>query len=197
MDAGGATSKAWVFTVIGELSIDRQQMNLNGLSVKMPDWPRTGEDSIGNTQVRQPTGGLAPYFYASSNQDIASVNTEGKVTGNRNGVTTITVSDSAGAAVSYTVAVTNVYRLRLNETPMTARQAVEWRESLANAIPCTDPALFDLDLVHGKPLPISSNLWQCTLSGCPDLYFPVFYKLGGVGCRNGLYEYAAWCMQST
>lgn len=198
MDAGGATSKAWVFTVIGELSIDCQQMNLNGLSVKMPDWPKTGEDSIGNTQVRQPTGGLAPYFYASSNQDIASVSSEGKVTGNRNGVVTINVSDSAGAAVSYTVAVTNVYRLRLNETPMTALQAVEWRESLADAVPCRDAAIFDLVRVHGKPLPTSTALWQCVTGGCPEPYFPGYdNSWGHITCIKGAYELAAWCIQPT
>jgi len=195
MDAGGATSKAWVFTVIGELSIDRQQMNLNGLSVKMPDWPKTGEDSIGNTQVRQPTGGLAPYFYASSNQDIASVNTEGKVTGNRNGVVTITVSDSAGAAVSYTVAVTNVYRLRIHEQHVTALQAVEWKDSLADSSIFHDAHVYDLHRVYGNPLPYQDVLWLCVSSGCNPPNFPYFLDHIGIGCRNGLLEYSAVCIQ--
>ena len=193
----GEVSAPRNFTVMEALVIDRQPMILNGLSVKMPEWPTTGQDSIGNTQVRQPSKGLSPYSYASSDSTVASVSSDGKVTGNKNGSAFIVVLDSGGQSATYSVSVSNVYRLRINEQPMNALQAVEWRESLADAVPCEDAAIFDLERVHGKPLPISTNLWQCTIYGCPNLYFPMFIKPGGVGCIGGIHEFAAWCMQPT
>ncbi|MGY2443823.1 Ig-like domain-containing protein, partial [Pseudomonas sp. SDO52101_S400] len=41
-------------------------MMLDGFSVKIPGWPKTGLDSIGNTGVRVASGGVPPYDYASS-----------------------------------------------------------------------------------------------------------------------------------
>jgi len=198
MDAAGGTSKAWEFNIIDEMVIDRQQMNLDGLSVKMPEWPRTGQDSIGNTQVRQPTRGLPPYSYASSDSTVASVNYEGKVTGNKNGYALIVVFDSGGQSATYSVSVSNVYRLRINEQPITALQAIEWRENLSNAMPCTDATYHDLHLVYGFPLPIPSALWSCSNQGCTQSNLPYFRRLDGVACRVATWEeFGAWCIQST
>lgn len=193
----GEVSAPRNFTVMEALVIDRQPMILNGLSVKMPEWPTTGEDSIGNTQVRRPTKGLPPYSYASSDSTIASVNNEGKVTGNKNGNALIVVFDSGGQSATYSVSVSNVYRLRINEQPMTALQAVKWRESLADAVPCNDWAIFDLVRVHGKPLPISTSLWLCATDGCSEPNFPIYNSMGYVACINGAHVVPAWCIQRT
>ncbi|MBS4089985.1 hypothetical protein [Pseudomonas rustica] len=195
MVAGGGTSKAWEFNVIDEMVIDRQPMNLNGLSVKMPDWPRTGKDSPGNTQIRQPTKGLPPYSYASSNPTVVSVTTEGKVTGNKNGNAIIVVFDMSGQSITYNVLVTNVYRLRISERPTIALQAVQWRESLADAELCSNQVIADLNLVYGEPLPVPASLWQCTTSGCGEKTFTYFHKSGYVGCLGESYELLGWCIQ--
>jgi hypothetical protein len=185
------------FTVMEALVIDRQPMILNGLSVKMPEWPTTGEDSIGNTQMRQPTKGLPPYSYASSDSTVASVNNEGKVIGNKNGNAFIVVLDSGGQSATYSVSVSNVYRLRLNETPMTALQAIEWRESLANASHCGNSQIADLRLVYGDTLPMPDNIWACIEEGgCTTIGFFLFYQNGnGILCSHDGRLMPACCIQ--
>jgi hypothetical protein len=197
MYGSGEVSAQWNFTVKEALVIDRQQMILNGLSVKMPEWPTTGEDSIGNTQVRQPTKGLPPYSYASSDSTVASVNNEGKVTGNKNGNAFIVVLDSGGQSATYSVSVSNVYRLRINEQLITALRAIEWRESLQDATYCFDAAIFDMQRVYGNTLPIPTNIWQCVNGGCSLGNYHFFKNAIGITCYSGLYETAAWCMQPT
>jgi hypothetical protein len=198
MYGSGEVSAPWNFTVMEALVIDRQPMILKGLSVKMPEWPTTGEDSIGNTQVRQPTKGLPPYSYASSDSTVASINNEGKVTGNKNGNAFIVVLDSGGQSATYSVSVSNVYILRINEQPMTAREAIEWRQGLADTTHCHNEAIADLQLVYGQPLPLSINTWQCMTTGCgpePTTHFTIFILSGYVSCYWGHQEFGAWCMQ--
>jgi hypothetical protein len=114
-----------------ELFIEQTQMHLNGFSLKVPDWPKTGEDSINNTRTRSASGGVPPYQYLSSDSFIASVDAvTGKVTGNRNGSVTIRVADRMGAELSYPVIVTNVWRLNVNETLMTGPESINWMESI-------------------------------------------------------------------
>ena len=194
----GEVSAPWNFTVMEALVIDSQPMILDGLSVKMPEWPTTGNDSIGNTQVRRPTKGLPPYYYSSSDPEIASVNSDGKVTGNKNGSAIIVIFDSGGQSGTYIVAVTNVYRLRLNEQPMNALRAVEWMNSLLDASVCGPWHVADLRLVYGAPLPYQKYLWSCVIGGCAHetSYFH-FNNRDGLICRYGLEEYGAWCIQPT
>ncbi|HWH89163.1 MAG TPA: Ig-like domain-containing protein [Pseudomonas sp.] len=113
--------------VTEKLAIDSQQMLLNG-------WKLLGgaayglreREVVNNVQVRVPTGGRPPYTFHSANSGIASVDANGKVTGLSNQSTTITVTDADGNQVSYPVRVMNVHRLILNNTFMTAAQAVAW-----------------------------------------------------------------------
>ena len=193
----GETSAARKFTAMEQLAIDRQPMILKGLSVKMPEWPPTGNDSIGNTEVRQPTKGLPPYSYASSDSTVASVSSDGKVTGNKNGSAFIVVLDSGGQSATYSVLVSNVYYLRLNQTPMTALQAIEWKNSLPNSAYCTDLQIADLLRVYRWPLPDQYTLWLCSDSGCTFPYYGFFRTGHGAACRYGIEEYAAWCTQLT
>lgn len=111
-------------------SIDRTQMNLNGFSVKIPQWPKTGEDSVGNTATRIPVGGVPRYEYASSDPSTAPVTATGKVTGLKNGVTTIYVTDQEGTTLTYLVAVTNVYRLEISDELLDSIEAESWKYSL-------------------------------------------------------------------
>lgn len=192
----GETSAAWKFTAMEQLAIDRQPMILKGLSVKMPEWPPTGNDSIGNTEVRQPTKGLPPYSYASSDSTVASVSSDGKVTGNKNGSAFIVVLDSGGQSATYRVLVSNVYYLRLNKTPMTVLEAIKWKESLENAIHCFDPQIADLQLVYGVNLPLQGYVWICNLGGCSNAGKSGAYINGaGILCVWDTAEYAAWCAQ--
>lgn len=110
--------------------IDRTQMKLNGLSIKVPQWPKTGLDSIGNTAVRLPTGGVPPYDYASSDPLTVLVTTGGKVTGLKQGVATIYVTDQEGTTLSYLVAATNIFRLMISKEPLRADDAVLWMNEL-------------------------------------------------------------------
>jgi hypothetical protein len=117
-----------------ELEIEQTKMQLNGFSLKVPEWPRTGEDSIGNTGTRVASGGLPPYRYSSSNMSIASVDPiTGKVTGNRNGSVVITVTDSNDAELTYPVEVSNVWRLNINEALMNGSGSIRWMQSIGGA----------------------------------------------------------------
>ncbi|QAY92943.1 hypothetical protein CUN63_25025 [Pseudomonas sp. ACM7] len=126
----GAVSAVYPITIVPKLAIGGSQMNLNGYSIKIPDWPKTGLDSIGNTETRQAQGGVLPYTYTSSDPTIASVTQAGKVTGNRNGLITITVTDYMLNKVSYTVVVTNTYRLLINESLMNHETTTRWIRSV-------------------------------------------------------------------
>jgi hypothetical protein len=113
----GQVSAAWVVNVLPPLAIDTTQMKLDGLMVissgVMPS--RNNVDAIGNTAVRQATGGTPPYTYLSSSPSVATVNTNGKVTGMSNGTAIITVRDNFNAEVSYSVSVSNVYGLVISQ----------------------------------------------------------------------------------
>jgi hypothetical protein len=113
----GQVSAAWVVKVLlPPLAIDTTQMKLDGLMVissgVMPN--RNNVDATDNTAVRQATGGTPPYTYLSSSPSVATVNTNGKVTGTGNGTAIITVRDNFNAEVSYSVSVSNVYGLEIS-----------------------------------------------------------------------------------
>ncbi|WP_174823914.1 Ig-like domain-containing protein, partial [Pseudomonas moraviensis] len=123
---GLPSSETRTIRVVARLTINASQMNLNGFSVKIPNWPKTGLDSIGNTGSRQPQGGVPSYYYRSNNSTVASVTPEGKVTGHSNGDATIFVTDQIENEVSFNVRVTNTHRLFVNTTPMSATAARAW-----------------------------------------------------------------------
>ncbi|CAK15913.1 hypothetical protein PSEEN3147 [Pseudomonas entomophila L48] len=132
------------------MSIDTRTMVLNGVSVKMAGRPRTGLDSIGNTAVRTPTGGGNRYTYTSNNAAVASVTTQGKVTGNRNGNAIISVTDGS-STVSYPVQVTNVVEAVVNTTRMSPTQFSNWAASVAGASTLTTAQENDIRRVYSQP----------------------------------------------
>lgn len=101
------------------LSVDTSLLELNGSMVRSVACPYpNGEDAEGNTAVRQPSGGIPPYAYGSSDTHTASVNAEGKVVGMGNGSAIITIRDSGGSQVSYDVSVSNIYDLDIFNSDM-------------------------------------------------------------------------------
>lgn len=172
------------------LSIDRTQMKLDGFSVKVPQWPKTGEDSIGNTAVRVPTGGVPPYDYASSDPLTAHVTAAGKVTGLKQGVATIYVTDQEGETVNYLVAVTNVYRLQISERGMGFLEAESWMNSMGGRHIYDTGFRSDILRVYLPPLR-TQNVWTCAIFGRYAGYMAPDYGLWSVIASPLFY---AWCL---
>ena len=108
------------------LAISQSQMNLKGFKlIQNYGWATPGE-VIGNTETRVPTGGVPPYIFTPENSTFASVSTDGKVIGLKNGSTNIIVSDASKNRVSYQVVVSNVYRLITSSSAMTPAEANTW-----------------------------------------------------------------------
>jgi len=124
--------------VVKPLTIDPTLMRLSGYSVKIPNWPKTGQDSYDNTAQRVPTSGGGNYTYRSSNVAIATVTAQGKVVGNKNGRVTIFIKDQFENEASYEVEVSNTWRMVVTEGPLTNQQAVEWRKSIGGVAPGTN-----------------------------------------------------------
>ncbi|MDR7285509.1 hypothetical protein J2X84_004358 [Pseudomonas corrugata] len=107
-------SNVRTLTVVSGLIVDTSLLLLNGVMIRSGHCPNlNGVDAIGNTAVRQATGGVLPYTYASNTPAIATVSADGKVTGMGNGSATITIRDKLGAWASYNVSVSNIYSLTL------------------------------------------------------------------------------------
>ncbi|MFM9385066.1 Ig-like domain-containing protein [Pseudomonas sp. UV AK001] len=180
------------------LSMNTTPMTLSGLSVKYP-WPVTGNASIGNTDTRYPVGGTGPYIFISDRPGIASVTSAGIVTGNANGTATITVTDQDGNSLSFTVYVSNVYRLAINENSMNYQQAVNWMYSLGGS-PVPYTAINDLLRVYGR-MPIYKHYWLCEKGGCQNISvgFAFFHhEYRAIYCADAAAAYSgAWCLLRT
>lgn len=107
------------------LSVDSSLMKLDGIAVKHLARGEPLNESIGNSAVRRAVGGLPPYRYVSSKPAVASV-IEGKVVGESNGTAVITISDSLGTQVRFTVQVTHVYRLEIRTVATDLAGALAW-----------------------------------------------------------------------
>ncbi|MFG0633596.1 Ig-like domain-containing protein [Pseudomonas sp. xss_2] len=142
------------------LMVDQRELVLNGLSVRYAPWPRVA-DSLGNSFTREAVGGLGPYQYVSSNTNVASVSSTGKVVGNANGLATITITDKLNNRISYQVRVSNVWRLNYVTTrPWTWDNAVQWMESLGGR-PADGWVINDLHRAYGRPLRLERYIWNC------------------------------------
>ncbi|VVN06271.1 Ig-like domain-containing protein [Pseudomonas fluorescens] len=181
-------SDPWRFQRLA-LSIDRTQMKLDGFSVKIPQWPKTGEDSIGNTGVRVPTGGVPPYDYASSDPLTAPVTAAGKVTGLKQGVATIYVTDQEGETVSYLVAVTNVFQLRISAEKLRADDAIAWMHTLGGMQVYNWTFIGDIRRVYFPSIPEHVN--ACCLFGSSYVYMRPDTTFFGSPGRHVL---TSWCL---
>ncbi|MBP5954723.1 hypothetical protein ICA16_03505 [Pseudomonas anatoliensis] len=182
-------SERWLLERLA-LSIERTQMKLNGFSVKVPQWPKTWEDSIGNTAIRTPIGGVPPYDFASSDPLTVPVTAAGKVVGLKQGVASIYVTDQEGTTLSYLVAVTNVYRLEISNTLLDFYEADAWRISLGGRH--THYNGFTNDLIRTYVPPARDPyLWCCETKGRWGVYMRENYSFN---TTYVLHKWAAWCL---
>ncbi|MGY2443596.1 Ig-like domain-containing protein, partial [Pseudomonas sp. SDO52101_S400] len=139
-------------------------MRLDGFSVKIPGWPKTGLESIGNTGVRVASGGVPPYDYASSSPNNVPVTQAGKVTGLKNDTATIYVTDQEGTTVTYLVAVTNVHELHISPTPLRVEDSVKWMNSLGGVT--TFNSEFIRNMLRVYEVPVRDYfVWSCIFDG--------------------------------
>ncbi|OAE13206.1 hypothetical protein AZH11_06870 [Pseudomonas simiae] len=139
--------KSTTYTVLAQFRIAQEPMELNGLSIKVPNWARTGRESVGNTDTRVAINGTGTLTYTSRNAGVASVSPHGVVTGNGWGSTIIDVKDQAGNAVQYPVNVSNVYSLAINETLTAFPAAQTW---INTGRPLGFDGISDLQRVYGS-----------------------------------------------
>jgi hypothetical protein len=196
----GVESAVRTFTVVNSLIIDTTPMTLNGFSVKLP-WPKTGADSIGNTQTRVPTRGVPPYRYSSSNIQVATVDSSGKVTGERNGTASITVTDDAGATASYNVLVSNIWEIINSPNEMSHYTAKGWVSQNGSPLVVNKnipgPRIEDINRVY-IPRPPRDSVWIGVDSvDRPDLALlltssgPALQLSQGIGSYNNY----VWCLR--
>ncbi len=191
-------TRKYLIKSILPLSMNTAPMTLSGLSVKYP-WHVTGNASIGNTDIRYPVGGTAPYIFTSDKPAVASVTSAGVVTGNANGTATITVTDQNKSSLSFPVYVSNVFRLAINENSMNYQQAVNWMYSLGG-FPVSSAAINDLQRVYGR-MPIYKHYWLCEKGACQNISagFAFFHhEYRGIYCADAAAAYSgAWCLLRT
>lgn len=183
--------------------IDLSLMTLDGFAVMVP-WPLSNVDLPGNTQIRQPTGGVPPYTYTSSRPDIASVDSSGKVRGLLNGTATISVKDAEQRSLSYTVNVANIWRLTTSTGPFYATDALAWIRAQGG----TDNFGLIMGLIevmktqYVAPIPpnhTQNEYYWLTLYQSPNTYafFHFSYQWVNTVVADDPSVRGAWCFTST
>ncbi|WP_213939519.1 Ig-like domain-containing protein [Pseudomonas sp. dw_612] len=162
------------YTVRASFKMDTSLMTLSGLNINSDRLALTGNDVPGTVQTRVPSSGDGAYSYLSSNPNVATVSTTGKVTSVNNGMATITVTEiSSQRQVSYNVLVTNVMRLVMTSTfNYSITAAINWMNSVSGS-PVSNAAI-DVLKVKYRPLVSSAGGWLCRSDGCnPGTYLCV------------------------
>ncbi|VEF09783.1 Uncharacterised protein [Pseudomonas fluorescens] len=174
------------FTVHRPLQANMTVINLNGYRV-YTGWPETGRDFPGNTQSLQVFHGVIPIKYSSSNPSVATVDTNGKITGLRWGSAYITVQDRFHS-INVLVNVSNVYMLEMGKDRVNYAQSINWINSVPGAIPLNH-AMNSMEVVYGPsggwPLPSNGILRMCMTSGCPAGTSQVWFVPTGIVCDPG------------
>ncbi|MGY4494105.1 hypothetical protein [Pseudomonas sp. TE3610] len=182
--------------------VDTSTLVLSGLAVRAQEnWPRTGEDFIGNWNLRTGKNGTAPYTYASSNAAVASVSVEGKVVGLKNGTAVITVTDRVGVSAQYSVVVNNVWTFLVHMDPLDQPGSVAWMLSHGGTR-VINQELEVLYRYYQRPLPGIGTVraWiGHTPGGCGSpLSTVVVYENGYIGtCHSNGSQLAAVCIRAT
>jgi len=107
----GQDSNTRTFTVISPippLNFNTGSVTLSGRCYLIPNWAAYPNFGPGTYVQHTASGGVLPYRYTSSNNNVAAVDGSGLVTVRGNGVSTITVIDNASQSKSYNVHVTGV-----------------------------------------------------------------------------------------
>lgn len=184
------------------LTIDPTPMILNGYAIVAPNWPRNGQDYVGNAQTRTAIGGKKPYTYTAENSAVAIVETStGKVTGMGNGTTRIKVTDDTGQTASFQVTVSNVWQLIIHPGPIQYGTAIAWKNGIAGAVGMGYYNGVDLmERVYGPasqfPVPHDSAYWTCLESGCDSFTRPLWDTRmpNVVRCLGTHVSVGAWCI---
>jgi len=121
------------------LAIDQSLMSLDGIKL-MQDYGWATKEVVGNVEVREASGGVPPYRYASSDDAIASVTSNGKVEGLKNGTATLSVTDDTGTTLRYSVLVSNLYKIQVDNRPLLISEAMNWIRSVGGEV-LTDRSL--------------------------------------------------------
>ncbi|WP_454563202.1 Ig-like domain-containing protein [Pseudomonas sp. AIG] len=107
----GQDSNSRNFTVISPippLNFNTASVTLSGRCYLIPGWAAYPNFGPGTYVHHTANGGVPPYRYTSSNNNVAAVDGSGLVTVRGNGVATITVIDNASQSKGYNVHVTGV-----------------------------------------------------------------------------------------
>lgn len=182
------------------LIIDESVMVLNGRAIVTLKWARNGQDFPGNAQTRTASGGVLPLTYTPKDPAIVTVTSNGKVTGMKNGRTTIEVMDRAGSVAAYDVVVSNVWLLRENQNLMNWSQAIAWRNTLPGALGIYfADGIRLMGTVYGWPLPVPNDptYWLCVQEGCDALTGVRWDRTqpDDVWCASKNWSRWAWCLQ--
>lgn len=112
------------------LVIDTSPLNLTGITLSIKGsglpWSRLPYQPADSSGWRPASGGVPPYTYRISNEEIATVNNNGEVISEGNGTAVVTVRDSIGQEKSFTVNTANVTKILYNPTPQLPAQVDQW-----------------------------------------------------------------------
>lgn len=158
--------RTYTVKALHPFTIETTLMEINGLNVNADFLALTGTPAPGTTQTRVPTSGDGGYFYFSSATDVATVNSNGLVSGLKNANATITVRENSSLReVSYTVKVQNVVRLVMTPThTYSISAAINWMNSIGGS-PVSNEAINVLKVKY-RPLVSSAGGWLCRTDGC-------------------------------
>jgi hypothetical protein len=159
-------SRIYTVKALHPFTIETVLMELNGLNINADFLALTGTPAPGTTQTRSPTSGDGDYAYFSSSTDVATVDSNGLVSGCKNGSATITVREnSTQREVSFPVRVQNVTRLVMTPThTYSIGAAINWMNSIGGS-PVSNAAI-DVLKVKFRPLVSSAGGWLCRTDGC-------------------------------
>lgn len=183
----------WEFTVREDdpLVIDTSPMHLDGFTIWMSGGVRTGNESPGNTERRQPTGGVGPYTYSTSDFTTAEVDSSGKVRGRGWGEAIISVTDQESSVVTFSVIVTNVYMPAHSPYAHPHSEAMQVLESAGSRYKAFDQHAYDeLVRVYQRPFVDLENYWCPVVDGCGNGLALIFrYPEQELGCADPNLEY--------
>lgn len=159
-------SRIYTVKALHPFTIETVPMELNGLNINADFLALTGTPAPGTTQTRLPTSGDGNYAYFSSATDVATVDSNGLVSGCKNGSAIITVREnSTQREVSFPVRVQNVTRLVMTPThTYSIGAAINWMNSIGGS-PVSNAAI-DVLRVKFRPLVSSAGGWLCRSDGC-------------------------------
>ncbi|CAI8735699.1 hypothetical protein EMIT0347P_160040 [Pseudomonas sp. IT-347P] len=134
-DGSGQPSAPWALRVVQALIIDTTPIQITGHNYLatgglIDKLVRIDPPPSDTFKDWYPTSGTPPYTFTSGNDQIAVVNSAGRITGTGNGETTITVTDADNRTASVKVTISNITWLIENPITMYPTQAVQWAQSI-------------------------------------------------------------------